>query len=105
MKNQEIIAKAAVQIGLLTAAEAEKRLMNGEDIPLHTLQGWRLRGNYKVKDDAEPIEVKLWKRQEDGQFYLAKAYLYSEEQVQRNVFHVPLDIRPHRRCWWASGNT
>lgn len=84
MKNQEIIAKAAVQIGLLTAAEAEKRLMNGEDIPLHTLQGWRLRGNYKVKDDAEPIEVKLWKRQEDGQFYLAKAYLYSEEQVQRN---------------------
>lgn len=84
MKNQEIIAKAAVQIGLLTAAEVEKRLMNGEDIPLHTLQGWRLRGNYKVKDDAEPIEVKLWKRQEDGQFYLAKAYLYSEEQVQRN---------------------
>lgn len=65
MKNQEIIAKAAVQIGLLTAAEAEKRLMNGEDIPLHTLQGWRLRGNYKVKDDAEPIEVKLHSKQTD----------------------------------------
>lgn len=83
MKNQEIIAKAAVQIGLLTAAEAEKRLQNGEDIPLHTIQGWRLRGNYKVKDDAEPIEAKLWKKQEDGRFYLAKAYLYSEEQVQK----------------------
>lgn len=83
MKNQEIIAKAAVQIGLLTAAEAEKLLQNGEDIPLHTIQGWRLRGNYKVKDDAEPIEAKLWKKQEDGRFYLAKAYLYSEEQVQK----------------------
>lgn len=83
MKNQEIIAKVAVQIGLLTAAEAEKRLQNGEDIPLHTIQGWRLRGNYKVKDDAEPIEAKLWKKQEDGRFYLAKAYLYSEEQVQK----------------------
>lgn len=83
MKNQEIIAKAAVQIGLLTAAEAEKRLQSGEDIPLHTIQGWRLRGNYKVKDDAEPIEAKLWKKQEDGRFYLAKAYLYSEEQVQK----------------------
>lgn len=84
MKNQEIIAKVAVQIGLLTAAEAEKRLMTGEDVPLHTLQGWRLRGDYKVKDDAEPVEVKLWKKQEDGRFYLARAYLYSEEQVQRN---------------------
>ena len=61
MKNQEIIAKAAVQIGLLTAAEAEKRLQNGEDIPLHTIQGWRLRGDYKVKDGVKPFEVKLWK--------------------------------------------
>ena len=84
MKNQEIIAKAAVQIGLLTAAEAEKRLMNGEDIPLHTLQGWRLRGNYKVKDDAEESKINISLIGEDGQFYLAKAYLYSEEQVQRN---------------------
>ena len=83
MKNQEIIAKAAVQIGLLTAAEAEKRLQNGEDIPLHTIQGWRLRGDYKVKDGVKPFEVKLWKKQEDGRFYLARAYLYSEEQVQK----------------------
>lgn len=83
MKNQEIIAKAAIKIGLLTVEEAERRLRNGEDIPLHTIQGWRLRGNYKVKDDAEPVEVKLWKKQEDERFYLAKAYLYSEEQVQR----------------------
>lgn len=83
MKNQEIIAKAAIKIGLLRVDEADRRLRNGEDIPLHTIQGWRLRGDYKIKDGAEPVEVKLWKKQEDGRFYLAKAYLYSEEQVQR----------------------
>ena len=59
MKNQEIIAKAAVNTGLLTAEEAERLLRSGEDIPLHTLQGWRLRGDYKVKDGVKPFEVKL----------------------------------------------
>ena len=81
MKNQEIIANAAVQIGLLSEDEAKRRVQVGEDIPLHTLQGWKLRGNYHVKEDAEPLEVKLWKRQEDGRFYLAKAYLYSKGQM------------------------
>lgn len=81
MKNQEIIAKAAVQAGLLPADEAKRMIEAGEDIPMHTLQGWKLRGNYHVKEDAEPLEVKLWKRQEDGRFYLAKAYLYSKEQM------------------------
>lgn len=81
MKNQEIIAKAAVQAGLLSVDEAKRIIEAGEDIPLHTLQGWKLRGNYHVKEDAEPLEVRLWKRQEDGKFYLAKAYLYSKEQV------------------------
>ena len=81
MKNQEIIAKAAVQAGLQTADEAKRMIEAGEDIPMHTLQGWKLRGNYHVKEDAEPLEVKLWKRQEDGRFYLAKAYLYSKEQI------------------------
>ena len=81
MKNQEIIAKAAVQAGLLPADEAKRMIEAGEDIPMHTLQGWKLRGNYHVKEDAEPLEVKLWKRQGDGRFYLAKAYLYSKEQI------------------------
>lgn len=81
MKNQEIIAKAAVQIGLLSANEAKRMIEAGEDIPMHTLHGWKLRGKYNVKEDAEPLEVKLWKKQDDGKFYLAKAYLYSKEQV------------------------
>lgn len=81
MKNQEIIAKAAVQSGILSASEAKRMIEAGKDIPLHTLQGWKLRGNYHVKEDALPLEVKLWKKQGDGKFYLAKAHLYSKEQV------------------------
>lgn len=83
MKNLEIIANAAVRIGLLTAEEAQKRVEKGEEIPMHTLQGWKLRGDYVVKENASPVEVRLWKKQDDGRFYLAKAYLYSEEQVQK----------------------
>lgn len=70
MKNQEIIAKAAISIGLLSAEEAEKRLQNEEDIPLHTIQGWRLRGDYKVKDGIKPFEVKLWKSRKMVDFTL-----------------------------------
>lgn len=83
MKNQEIIANAAVRIGILTADEAERRIKSGEDIPLHTAQGWKLRGDYVVKDNVNPIEVKLWKHQEDGRFYLAKSYLYSADQMRK----------------------
>ena len=60
-----------------------KKNKSGEDIPLHTAQGWKLRGDYMVKDNAAPIKVKLWKRQEDGRFYLARSYLYSADQMRK----------------------
>lgn len=84
MKNKEIIANAAIQIGLLTSAEATERLEKDLEIPLHTINGWNLRGNYRVKQGEEPVvEVKLWKRK-DGKkgFYLAKAKLYTENQIE-----------------------
>lgn len=82
MKNIEIIANAAVKAGIISAEEAQKMLENGSDFPLHTLQGWNLRNNCRVKAGEEPIEVKLWKKKENGGFYLAKAYLYREDQVE-----------------------
>ena len=82
MKNIEIIANAAVKAGIISAEKAKKMLENGADFPLHTLQGWNLRTNCRVKDGEEPIEVKLWKKKENGGFYLAKAYLYREDQVE-----------------------
>ncbi len=83
MKNEEIIARAAVQAGLLTEEEAKSLIDAGKEIPLHTLQGWKYRGDYQVKDGEQPIEVKLWKKKEDGGFYLAKSRLYSEKQLIR----------------------
>lgn len=82
MKNKEIIANAAVKARMMSAAEARSMVENGRDIPLHTLQGWNLRGNYRIKDGEEPIEVKLWKKKENGGFYLAKAYLYRGDQME-----------------------
>lgn len=86
MKNKEIIANAAIQIGLLTPEEAEERLDKNLDIPLHTINGWNLRGKYKVKQGEEPIiEVRLWKKKEGSgsEFYLAKAKLYIENQLKK----------------------
>ena len=77
MKNEEIIARAAVLAGLLTEEEAKSLIDAGKEIPLQTLQGWKYRGDYQVKEGEEPVEVKLWKKKEDGGFYLAKARLYS----------------------------
>lgn len=83
MKNREIIANAAVQAGILTAEEARDAIENGREIPLHTLQGWNLRGNYRVKEGEEGILVKLWrKRENEDKFYLARAYLYCFEQLE-----------------------
>ncbi len=84
MKNEEIIAKAAVEAGVLTEEEAKKCVETGAEIPLHTAQGWRLRGNYTVKDGEQPIEVRLWKKAEGGKFYLAKANLYRLDQMEES---------------------
>ena len=84
MKNKEIIARAAVRAGVLTADQAEEMVERVEDIPFHTLQGWKLRGNYKLKKEEKGTEVKIWRKKEDGSgFYLAKAYLYRQDQLEK----------------------
>lgn len=82
MKNKEIIARAAVAAGVLTSEDAKEMVNRGEDIPFHTIQGWNLRGDYRVKEGEEGMEVKLWRKKEGGEkFYLAKAFLYREDQL------------------------
>ena len=84
MKNREIIARAAVAAGILSSEEAEDMVKRGEDIPFHTMQGWNLRGNYHVKEGEEGMEVKLWRKKEgEEKFYLAKSFLYREDQLIR----------------------
>lgn len=83
MKNKEIIANAAIQIGLLTSAEATEKVEKDLEIPLHTINGWKQLGKYKLKEGEEGIEVQLWRQKEDGKgFYKAKAFLYREEQLE-----------------------
>ena len=65
--------------------ETKDALENGGEIPLHTLQGWNLRGSYRVKSGEEGISVKLWrKRENEDRFYLARAYLYRFEQLEES---------------------
>lgn len=86
MTNAQIIANIAVS--LYGEAAVADMIENGVDIPLHTMKGWESRGEYKVKKGEHGIETKLWKRkkntEDDGkEFYLAKAFLFSKEQVEK----------------------
>jgi len=98
MDNNLLIANAAVAAGIMTQEEVELCIAGGREIPLHTLQGWALRG-YKVRKGEHGIETRLWKKknrkggnpnEKDGsaadpdgkaQFYLAKSYLFYKDQV------------------------
>lgn len=83
MKNREIIANAAVEAGVLTRMEADTALRNSWDIPFHTLQGWNLRGDYRVKEGEVGYEVRIWKKMKnEDRFYLAKAYFYTKAQLE-----------------------
>lgn len=83
MTNKEIIAQAALEIGLYTEEEVKKMLENEEEIPLHTINGWNQLGKYRVKDGEEGIEVRLWRKKETGTgFYKAKSFLYRLEQLE-----------------------
>lgn len=83
LKNKEIIARAAVELGMYTEEEVKRMLDQEEEIPLHTLHGWNRFGEYQVKDGEEGVEVRLWKKKEDGTgFYLAKAFLYRLDQLE-----------------------
>lgn len=83
MKNREIIAKAAVNLGMYTEEEVKRMLDQEQEIPLHTLHGWNRMGTYKVKEGEKGVEVRLWKKKEDGTgFYFTKAFLYKLEQLE-----------------------
>lgn len=82
MKNKDIIREAAIKAGIITEKEAAELENAGTEIPFHTASGWRQKG-YSVREGESGVEVKLWKRKETGEgFYLAKAYLYSFDQVE-----------------------
>jgi len=82
MNNKEIIKEVAIREGIITEEAAAKMEEKGEDIPLHTVSGWRQKG-YSVKAGEEGIEVRLWKKKDgEERFFKQKAYLYKIDQVE-----------------------
>lgn len=95
MTNEQIIADIAASIyGEETVASM---IANGEDIPLHTVKGWNERGSYHVKKGEHGIQTRLWKKRKgkksldvekgdnkvDNNFFLAKAFLFRADQMER----------------------
>ena len=102
MTNEQIIKEIAVQV--YGEEKVMKMLEAGMEIPLHTVQGWNMRGPYKIKKGEHGLETKLWrkrkrkadeknsKKNEDSDaetadnnkdFYLCKAFLFRADQVEK----------------------
>jgi len=102
MTNEQIIEEIARRI---YGEEAVLQMIEeGQDIPLHTVQGWHQRSNgrLRVKKGEHGIECRLWKKKkrkagkesdgkddentaenpDDHDFYLCKSYLFRADQVE-----------------------
>lgn len=99
MTNLEIICNEAILNGIYTRDEIEDMLAQGLEPALHTYTGWKSHGKV-VKHGEKGIETRLWKKrkpkkdsdnkaeeqeQSNENFYLAKAFLFSEEQVEDDI--------------------
>ncbi len=98
MNNEEIIA--GVALAAFGEDYVNEYLQNGQEIPLHTVQGWKARiGDCYVRKGEHGLETRLWKKrkkkgggeeEEEAQggelelkkdFYLAKSYLFRQDQM------------------------
>ena len=87
MTNEEIIARKAISEGLFTEEEIVRRIRQDEDIPLHTVKGWKDRG-YTVKRGERGVACRLWRQKlsangEESQFYQTKSFLFRQDQVEK----------------------
>ena len=102
MNNEQIIYEIAV--GRFGEDAVENMIAEHGEVPLHTMQGWALRGNYRVKKGEHGLECRLWKKKkrkkseeestdtkdanneentDNRDFYLCKSYLFRADQVER----------------------
>ena len=58
MTNEQIIVNIAMTVYGEDAVM--EMLENGEEIPLHTVQGWASRGPYKVKKGAAAVAAPIF---------------------------------------------
>ena len=93
MKNEEIIARIAVNYGIYTETEITDMIARGQDIPPHTFQGWCARG-MSVRKGEQGIACRLWRKKQNNKnndenenldegFYLTRSFLFREDQVEK----------------------
>ncbi len=96
MTNEQIIADIAATIW---GEKAVEEMMIKGEIPLHTAKSWNDRG-FMIRKGQHGIQTRLWKKRKkknssddemydqeqipkNQDFYLAKAYLFRGDQVEK----------------------
>ena len=88
MTNEQIIIEAAIII--YGQSYVDEMLAAGKELPIHTIGGWKARGPYRIIKGERGFETRLWKKRKvksvEGdpyeEFYKAKAFLFTESQVE-----------------------
>lgn len=95
MTNLNIIVNEAVANKIFTKEEAIEIIKERGELPIHTFQAWKSKGYIVKKGEKAKIATRLWKfkkgtvENDDGKeeerenYYLCKAYLFTEEQVEK----------------------
>lgn len=105
MCNEELIAQAVIAAELYSVEEVDEMLAMGEEIPVHTYQGWLARHRQVRKGEKAALECMLWKRkkpkkgedqpsdespdsvdpeqspEQKSKFILVKSFLFTGDQV------------------------
>lgn len=99
MNNYTIITTAALAEGIFTQEEARPYLEEGAPLPLHTFQEWHNLGYMVKKGEKARLTCSIWKyskkniptddgsdteqTEQQGHYYLTKAYFFTRDQVQK----------------------
>lgn len=99
MTNTEIIINEAVANGIYTEEQVEEILSAGYTLPIHTFQVWKSAGYIVKKGEHARITTRLWRftnkskkadeeqadadGTENNHYYLAKAFLFTADQVEK----------------------
>lgn len=97
MTNLQIIASEAIANNIYTEQEVEKIIAAGYRLPIHTFAEWKRMGYIVRKGEHATITTRLWKftnkkqdaaddadgNQEPDHYYLAKAFLFTKDQVEK----------------------
>ena len=95
MTNQDLIIATAIENNIYTEDEIKKILQEKNELPFHTIMGWKERSpnkyEYRIKKGEHGVPTKLWKKKvkkddndsdKNNNYYLTKAFLFTEKQVE-----------------------